>query len=274
MAPSSLETQISKRSARKVAAIGLLGLISFMGLAACSAGDGDPASQPKPDPLGAGDRIRQVVNPALHKADADVFVTGAEVIAVDTFDETGDGKSRGTIYVQDVGSQDAYSGTSLYAPAFVPANLKVSPGDVLDLRGPYTEMKAIGSAVFDEGQVLPQISKPTATFRYETQLPPPVEIDVTDLNEYGKGRQWMNMLVTVKDVTLADDLTGDAKNTGRVTAHISPGAGRDSVTMSNEFYDLKAGSIPAGTKLKSLTGVVTWFFSYHIAPRSQADIEM
>ncbi len=250
---------------RRILAIGLLG-----GIAACSSGDGDPPSASQPNPLGDGKRVREVVDPSL-KVTGTVYITGAEVTTVDTFDETKDGKSIGTIYVQDADSSVAFSATSLYSPSFVPGDLRVAPGDVIDLRGPYTELQNIGSAVFNPGQVLPQISRPVATFRYETALPAPVVIDVNELNDYDKGRKWMNMLVTVKNPSITGAFYTD--KAGRVTAPItSDTANRNAATMSNELYDLKADSIPVGTQLKSLTGIVTWFFSYHIAPRSPADI--
>ncbi|WP_394849372.1 hypothetical protein LZC95_18240 [Pendulispora brunnea] len=237
---------------------------------ACSSEDGDPPSHREPDPLGAGKRIREVVNPSL-KFRGDVTVTGAEVIYIDTFDETKDGKSRGTIYVQDVGSQNPYSGISLYSPSFIPSSLRVSPGDVLDLRGPYVEEARIGGAIFDEGEFLPQLSKPIATFRYETPLPAPVEIvDVNDLNDYTKGRKWLNMLVTIKNVTMTDNPY--LNKSGRRSVHFTSDTTLNGVTITNEFYDLQDAEVAKDTKFASVTGVVTWFFNYHVVPRSPDDL--
>lgn len=254
----------------------LLVLVSVASLAAgaCSSGgDGDPPAPAPATAVGDGVRIKDVVDPAKKMAGAFVNITGATVVWVDTFDETRDGKSKGTIYVQDVGSNDKYSGTSLFGPTFVPSNLRVAPGDVVDLNGQYTESANIGKAIFTPPQVLPQIAKPTSTFRFEYKLPDPVVIDVNDLNDYAKGRPWMNMLVTVKDVTVGTAPSDSDPPTGRVTAPITADiTNRNGATMSNELTDIAPNSLPAGTKLKSLTGLVTWFFSYHIAPRSQADI--
>ena len=98
------------------------------------------------------------------------------------------GKSTGTIYVQDLGSKDPYSGITLFAPTFNPGNLAVSPGDVLDLHGQYTEASTIGSTVtFAPGRCCRRSSKPVATFRYETQVPEPVDIDVNDLADLREG---------------------------------------------------------------------------------------
>ncbi|WP_394838902.1 hypothetical protein LVJ94_18595 [Pendulispora rubella] len=245
-------------------------IVCVFGSVACSSEDGDAPSHREPDPLGAGKRIREVVNPSL-KTQGDVDVTGAEVIYIDTFDETQDGKSRGTIYVQDVGSQAPYSGISLYSPSFIPSSLRVSPGDVLDLRGPYVEMQDIGTAHFPTGHKLPQLSTPIGTFRYETPPPAPVEINATDLNDYDTGRKWLNMLVTIKNVTVSDTPFPSGK---RLSVHITSNTTRDAVTITNEFYDVQAADIAKDTKFASVTGIVTWFFNYHVVPRSPADLEL
>ncbi|HEY8075195.1 MAG TPA: hypothetical protein VIF62_13820, partial [Labilithrix sp.] len=96
-----------------------------------------------------------------------VNISGAIVSNVDNYDETGDGKSKGTIYVQDLGSKLPYGGSSLFSPSFVPGDLHVSSLDVLDLSGQYVEEQNIGAAVFAMGATLEQFSKPTATFRFE-----------------------------------------------------------------------------------------------------------
>ncbi|WP_394820547.1 hypothetical protein [Pendulispora albinea] len=255
----------------KTSAARLLPFVLGVLAAACSSEEGDAKTTTTPTVLGDGERIRDVGDPAARRAGAKVYISGAQVLAIDTFDETKNGSSAGTIYVQDPGSAAPYSGISLYKPAFVPSNLRIAPGDVLDLRGPYVELAKIGGAVFTPPGVLPQLDRPTATFRYEATLAAPVEIDVNDLNDYTKGRRWLDMLVTVRDVTLATPPSNDTSNSGRVTAKLIPG-GRDVPTLSNELFDVPAGSIPAGTKLQSLTGIVTWFFSFHIAPRSPDDI--
>ena len=65
-----------------------------------------------------------------------------------TYDETHNGKSLGTIYVQDPQLDGRRTrASSLYAPAFNPGDLRVGPGDVLDLQGPYEELTTLGSTV-------------------------------------------------------------------------------------------------------------------------------
>jgi hypothetical protein len=247
-------------------------------LASCATREDDPPAPIQPNALGSGKRVSDVRDPTRedHPAsDSTVEVTGAVVVHIDTFDETKDGKSRGTVYVQDVNGREPYSGISLYSPSYIPADLKLAPGDVIDLRGKYSELKAVGTADF-AGKILPQLDSPVATFRYETPPMEPVEIDPNDLNDYETGRKWLGMLVTVKNITIDKPFVpvgSDKKTpTGRVTAHITENIGRDAATVSNEFYGF-SGDTPAGTHYESITGVVTWFFAYHIAPRSAADLK-
>ena len=255
-------------------------------LAACGSESGDPHSAGGVPPIGGKDkRISQVRNPEI-EGHAELVATtqavsGAIVIAVDSFDETQNGKGTGTIYVQDLGSTEPYSGISLFAPSFIPGNLSVAPGDVLDLRGRYTESATIGPTVtFPPGSVLPQISQPIATFRYETQVPQPTDIDVKDLADYAKGGRWIGMLVRVKNLTLQKDAINGM--TGRISVDLTPPdpdaefgcnvpfpkPGR----LVNDLFDLQALGLKQGDTVKEIVGVVGFFCTLNLAPRSIADI--
>jgi hypothetical protein len=264
----------------------LASLASFASFASCATtvGGDPPSNQGVPPPGGKDKRIKDVGDPGAeaHKdyLSGPVAISGAIVIAVDKFDETANGKSTGTIYVQDLGSKDPFSGITLFAPTFNPGNLSVGPGDVLDLNGQYTEAATIGSTVaFAPGSVLPQISKPVATFRYETAVPEPVDIDANDLADYTKGRRWMGMLVRVKDITISSDATND-KN-GRVAVNITAATGGSTscsspfpkpAQMTNDLFDVDGLGLKSGTRLASITGVVGFFCNLHLAPRTPADI--
>jgi hypothetical protein len=43
-------------------------------------------------------------------------------------------------------------------------------------------------------------------------------------------------------------------------------------TITNELYALGKNDFPDGTHFTSVTGIVTWFYTYSIAPRSAADL--
>jgi hypothetical protein len=240
---------------------------------ACSAPPGDDLVPPAPgagrDPERTVQATMDPTRPNHPASKTQVNVTDAVVIHQDTFDEVGNGSSRGTIYVQDLDSAAPYSGISLFAPVFVPANLRVAPGDVLNLSGEYQENTSIGTAVFPEGHVLSQLARPKATFRYEYKLPDPVDIDAADLKDFAVGRRWMGMLVRVKNVTLGPPREDNSR---RVTYPITDDTTRNGPVMSNEFFPLKKDTFTQGTQLKELVGVVTYFFNLKVAPRSASDI--
>ena len=263
--------------------------LSALTILSCGSESGDPHSaNGVPPPGGKDERIRDVNNPTspghAERVGFTQAVSGAIVVAVDTFDEAQNGKSAGTIYVQDLGSKEPYSGISLFAPTFNPGNLRVSPGDVLDLRGEYQENKNIGTAIFAPNSPLPQFSQPIATFRYETAVPAPVDITVQDLAEYTTGRKWMGMLVRISDVTLQEDAGRTEENNGRLAVDLLPrpaGAANKCESpfpkvpeMTNDLFDVGSLGMRKNQKLKSITGVVGYFCSIKIAPRSAADIVM
>lgn len=240
---------------------------AVLSLGGCSQRAGDDPVPANPSVLGPGKRLRDVQQPGAGFVDKDVLVTSAVVTAVDNFDETGDGKSRGTIWLQDVDQAGPYSGISLFSPSFQPANLRLAPGDVVDLNGQYVEQQTIGSTVNFAPAFLPQLVKPATTFRYETKSPAPVEIPLDDLKDFNKGRKWIGVLVTVKNAFVEN---APLNNKGRVTATFT--SDKNAPGISNELWDLKDGAFSAGTTFKSITGIVTFFFTLKIAPRSAADL--
>lgn len=229
-----------------------------------------------------GQKISEVSDPTVTTrpgAGATVSLTNVQVVAVDTFDETGNGRSRGTIYVKDYGSSEPYSGIGLFSPVFIPGDLRVAPGDVLDMDGLYQENVNIGTARFPEGQVLPQLSRPTAHFRFESPVPAPVKINAADLATYDAGRRWIGSLVTVEGTSVTKAFTAD--NAGRVNGSITGSDGTSVIVVSNELTDLTADAYSVGAMLSSVTGVVTYFNTtsapagttgLRLAPRAGTDV--
>jgi hypothetical protein len=250
-------------------------------LGGCGTLTPDPPAPYTPNPLGPGLRIAQVQDPKSpdYAPNTAVTVSSVAVSWIDSYDETHDGKSVGTVYIQDVGSSAPYSGLSLYEQAYVPASLRALPGDVLDVTGPYDESTSVGAATFPAGDTLPQFNKPVATFQYQFTAPTPTVVPLGDLDmhadgsNYAAGRKWENMLVTVNDIVIAG---GETDSTGLRVSYLmgEPDASIDlnACAISNELYPLGEHDFPAGTHFSSITGIVTWFYTYQIAPRSAADL--
>ncbi len=278
----------------------------FLGLvlAGCNVtgggGDGDPISEPTADLRGSGQRISDVVGPPddwyepgnIESAGCDfpanrpVRVTGQVIAAIDRFDETGEGAT-GNIYVQDLdadaGEPRPYSGVTVFDPGFTPPDLRVFEGDVVDTLGNLTEFPGPSSSPFGDCRSLPEIGG-TMTFRFDGFPPQPTTIVLgggTDrfaaLKGYPNARQWIGMLVRIEGVTLVEDGVED-KN-GRIGVPIDMGggiSGDDVIKISNELFDLQESGLEltTGTQYAAVTGVVTYFFGFKIAPRSAADFEM
>jgi len=261
---------------------GALLTFSFALLACSAAKDNDqPTPIVDPTPLGNGSRLRDVQNPSTKLcnngpcAGQNVDVTTVVVTAIDNFDETHNGKSRGTVFVQDADIVGPYAGISMYAPTFVPANLRLAPGDVINMTGQYVEQQKIGSTVNFAPAFLPQMNKPQVFASFETQMPQPLVVQVSDLDSFDTGRKFIGMLVTIQDVTVQGTLTSDTS--GRISAAITTTA--NGVKVNNELWDLQlwngsntSNSFPPGTHFKSITGIVDYFFNLFIAPRSMDDL--
>lgn len=263
----------------------------LLGVASCGSREGDlPSPSAPPPPGGEGHRIHELRDPASpNKAahESQVTVSGAVVVAVDRFDETHNGRSMGTIYVQDLGTKtpgsdtvvhEPYSGISLFNPSFIPGNLRVGPGDALDLRGQFQENQDV-PLKFAPGAFLVQLANAIGTFRFDAEEPKPIELDdIKVLETYEEGSKWLNMLVTVKNVTVDGKPFGSG---GRRSYNLMPstsGAGECDApfpkvpTLVNALTDLEPLQLTAGTVITSLTGVVTYFCNLQIAPRSVKDV--
>lgn len=267
-----------------------------LGAAACcagcsgtaSGGAGDQAAVPPADVLGGGLRVHGVVGPATWSNPLDrdsvscklppakhVSITGATVIAVDRFDETGDG-ALGNIYIEDaLPDPTAFSGVTVFAPSFAPPDLRLFAGDVADLIGDYDEFPGPSSSPFSFCHTLPEIGG-AMTFRFDTHHVTPKLIPITDLRSYDTARQWLGMLVRVENIKLAGTGSPDAKHRCAIALDVGGGISQgDQPKISNELFDVDCTpttKLTVGTELKSLTGVLTYFYSFSLAPRSADDL--
>jgi hypothetical protein len=272
----------------------LQALPALLALGACLAGCGgggigDPPSKPLADPFGDGERLCQtVVVPAtwLDPSDMDgkhckqppdhgVFVTGVSIIAIDRYDETGNG-AIGNYWVQDPDPLclgKPYSGVTVFGPTFSPPDLRLAADDVVDINGQITEFLGPASGTFKGCRTLPEVSG-SMSFRFDGNDPiAPTVIPVTDLKSYDTARQWLGMLVKVENIVLNGDPTASG---GRYSAAINVGGGipaSDQPKITNELYDIltEGPTLADQAAFSSVTGVVTYFYGFHIVPRSPAD---
>jgi hypothetical protein len=265
--------------------LAIVGCVVFAALAgACTVANRDmpqSGNDAGSSVLGADDRLHDVFDPVQSKHPrskpgerAPVRVSAISVVHVDTFDETHDGKGAGTIYIQDLASHMPYSGTNLYLPSFVPSDLRVVPGDVLDFSGQYMELSQFGpKTVFPPGDVVIQLGYATGRFRFESTVVEPTDIDIADLTTFATGRRWLGMLVRVRNVTVP--IAPIAKADGRISVAVAGDVGNrrsNPALITNEFYNLQLADIAAGKRFAEVVGVVTYFYSFNIAPRSSADL--
>lgn len=260
---------------------------------------GDPRTEPTPGELGDGVRLSEVIAPASWyepgnmesvgcdiPADRQVSATGQVIVAIDRFDETGRGAS-GNIYIQDLTRGEdppPFSGVTVFAPAFTPPDLRLFEGDVVDTAGNLMEFKGPVSGAFGDCKTLPEIGG-TMTFRFDNGPVPPVTVVPMNggnarwekLLGYENARQWMGMLVRIEGAIILGTPTTDPS--GRYTAGIDMGGGiaaGDAIKLSNELFDLKnqGPELAAGTQFSAITGVITYFYGFKLAPRSIEDFEM
>lgn len=260
---------------------------------------GDPPTEPTPGELGDGERLRDVVQPAewydpsnqdsvdcAIPQDRHVEITGQVIVAMDRFDETSEG-AVGNIYVEDLYADDEtpapFSGITVFDPAFTPPDLRLFEGDVVDTVGNFQEFPGPTSGPFNFCASLPEIGG-TMTFRFDHG--PAIPRTIVPMNGgpsrfdeilgYPKARQWLGMLVRIEGVTIAGAPSKDPS--GRYTAMIDMGsvAAEDAIEISNELFDLENEGPPLadGTTFSAVTGVITFFYGFKLAPRSIDDFEM
>jgi hypothetical protein len=274
---------------RRLAWLGALVFATLTG--ACSeGGGGDPTAAKVADEFGNCYRLAQIGGPATWQNPADtmsdackpppdrhVCISGVTIVAIDRFDETGKG-ARGNYYVEDTAEDADHSGMTIFAPSFSPPDLRLAEGDVADILGEKTEFLGPPSGRFGGCRTLPEIGG-TMSFRFDGNHALAARvIPVADLKSYDTARKHLGKLVKIENVTIAGD---GAKSGGRYTADIDVGGGipqSDVPRISNELFDLEhySGSggdgLAMGMTFQSITGIVTYFYGFKIAPRSAADL--
>ena len=257
---------------------------------------GDPPTTPLANQYGNGTRLCEVadgagshplgpapwellkLNPGIAcpnpiSPDRSFYATGLTLVAIDDHDETGDGAT-GNYYAQDTTcAGKPYSGITIFGPSFSPPDLRLANNDVIDVLGTVSEFVGPSNSHFRDCRTLPEAAG-TISFRFDSNgQPQPTVVPLSDFMTYADARQWLGMLVKVENLTL----TGNgATSSNRFTAPFTIGAAdSEDAKISDELYDIQKDgpTLTSGTTFKSVTGIVTYFFGFHIAPRSPADFE-
>jgi hypothetical protein len=269
-------------------------MLAALFLTACGGAAGDQPTASDGDPLGSCGRLSTTIGDATwldpvkeptactaRPADRTVCLSGLTVLALDTFDEVGDGSARGNYYLEDTSEDPApYSGVTIYRPSFSPPDLRLIQGDVVDFFGSLQEFigpTSTSETGFNYCRTLPELGG-ALTLRFDSRdAVPPKVIPLDALKSYVTARPYVGMLVKVLNPQLGPE--GAKTSNGRYSAAFDVGALPDVADLpyvTNELFDMAAEGppMPGGTKFKSITGIVTYFYSFHIAPRSAADIEL
>ena len=105
--------------------------------------------------------------------------------------------------------------------------------------------------------------------------PATTTIDLTELKSYDGARPYIGMLVRVENVTINGDTKADGSHRYCGAINVGASAVADVPKICNELYDIEhSGPALSDMKtFKSVTGVVTYFYGFHLVPRSPADFE-
>ncbi len=278
-------------SSRAHPALFALGLLAF---AACSSKDGggdldnlEPHTTFKANPIAEmNDPAKQIycegkcpTGVPCQKQCPALSARGVVVVGVDNFDERGDGSAIGNIYVQDAVQTGpkgtAYSGLTLFRSQKVPSTLAVVVGMGVDVGGKYQPFPGPKND-FPPGVVLPEVDNGAISQAFEGYPPVPIEITLAELGttkDYKPGMAYVGRLVTIKNVTLSSSFDPKYKEAAMDGTSSTSGS---LINIASQLFDLQNPAGPAaksGTKYKSVTGVLNYFYNFKLCPRTAADLE-
>ena len=241
----------------------------------CTAGGGDLKSlEARPQPPG-NPIANQIAEGKRIANDATLRARGVVVVAVDTYDETMDGKGVGDVFVQDPIQEGAkgtpYSALRLYRPTKAPPDLRLLPGQWVEVVGPFTAFTGPpGSPPFDGGVTSSQVANGALTLVGEGAEPEPVELTYDDVKDPKTAMPYFSRLVRIRNVPIMD-----AFSVTRPEAPIFT-ADRNGLKLTSKFFaihDTKGLDVSKGKKLKSVVGILDFFYTVKLCPRTVADIE-
>jgi hypothetical protein len=255
-----------------------LGAALLMGACDDSGGGTDPVIPLSSNAFGNGSSIASLLDPGLRAEpianNTTVRVTGARVIHVDTFDETGNGQV-GNVYLQDASAEPGpYRAVLAFDPVYSPPSYRATVGDIVDATAPFQNFpRPTGTPRY-----LPELVAAKLEARFDAVGGPlrPVVVPLSDFTSFETGKKWLSTLVTLENVTV---LEVNINQTGRSSVRLNAGVGlepNDLPTINNELFDLAKSGIDfrVGQTIARVTGLVTIFGNFSVAPRSRSDIEV
>jgi hypothetical protein len=242
-------------------------------VSACSSGGGD-LNELYVRPQTLGNPIAKAAAPESRLPDGETLrARGVVVIAVDTYDDSKDGRGVGDVFVQDpvqTGPKGTpWSGLRLFRPTREPADLVLVPGQGVDLVGDFQTFAGPPANPFPEGLAVPQAAFATLKLTYEGRAPEPIDLAIEDLDDPQLALQYASRLVRFKNVPIVGGFGGSRPEAAIYTPDRR-------FVLAAKFFPIHetAGLVVApGTTLKSVTGVLDYFYNFKLCPRSIADVE-
>ncbi|MBI5501803.1 MAG: hypothetical protein HY907_16290 [Deltaproteobacteria bacterium] len=242
-----------------------LALCTFLPSLAC-----DPVQPDRPGGAASDLTVPQVQNPA----DPEYPGTGSRVVlddvivtAVDNYDEDGSGRV-GNVWVAEPAG-GAWSGVQLFDPSVIPSRASLVPGDIVQAIGTLDEFVLLNpdGSPQDPAGTLTELSGASVQKIGETYAPLATTIPEADLVPLGRdspnpaAEQWEDCLVRLENVEMA----GGYDRYGEAPTSLG-------VAVASDLYLIP--DLAAGTRLRSLTGIVTYFFGFSLMPRGPQDVEL
>jgi len=206
-------------------------------------------------------QLQTVTDPDYPGVGSRVLIRDAVVTAVDTYDEDGGGHIGNVWIAEPAGGP--WSGIQLFNPVVVPARVRLAPGDIVEVSGTLEEfvLRNEDGTPRDRNGTETELGHASIRKIGETFPPDPTDVRENDLADLRTAEPWEGCLVRLRNVTL----TGGYDRYGE-----APTAG--GIEVANDLYEIPGAE--AGTTIRSLTGVVTYFFGFKVLPRGPEDVEI
>lgn len=218
-------------------------------------------------------QVQDVEQQGHPEVDTNVRALDLMVTGVDRFDEDGAGRT-GTIFVQEIAG-GPYSGIQMYRPTIQPAGEYLLPGDVVEVEGKYVEFE-YGQISPDDadprGRTISQITDGVVRKTGEWISPEPTVVDDSnDVQVDPAAEQWEGVLVEIGGV---EALTvPDSRGAFFVQGDGPCETTRDAETCAQVDDDNYAiPDVAVGTRLSRVAGIMTYFYTYKLLPRSALDV--